>query len=94
MIKRYFIIPTLTLFCLIPVSAQVKKQEPGLKREVTLYNPYKPSLREVKKRSFLPDLNDTVKLKPEFRYDVSTKPFMPSYTISPIKAADLLPDQY
>jgi hypothetical protein len=90
MIKRILTIPA--LFFLIPVRAQVKKPDPGLKREVTLYNPYKPSLPESKKRSFLPDMNDTMKVKPDFRYDVRTEPFLPAYTISPIKAAALLPD--
>jgi hypothetical protein len=92
MIKRNLIIPVLIFFCLLPVSAQVVKQEPGLKREVTLYNPFKPSLHEVKKRSFLPDMNDTMKVKPEFRYEIRTEPFLPAYTISPIRAASLLPD--
>jgi hypothetical protein len=92
MIKINFIIILLSFFCVIPVNAQVKKQETVLKREVTLYNPYKPSLPEVKKRSFLPEMIDTMKVKPEFRYSVSTRPFLPAYTISPIKAAALLPD--
>lgn len=92
MIKRNLIIPALLIFCLLPLSGQVKKQETVLKREVTLYNPYKPSLTEIKKRSFLPDMTDTVKVKPVFQYTVSAKPFQPVYTISPIKAATLLPD--
>jgi len=92
MIKRNLIVPVFILFSLLPVSAQVKKQETGLKREVTLYNPYKPSLPEFKKRSFLPDINDTSKVRPDFRYDINTTPFLPNYTISPIKAAALLPD--
>jgi hypothetical protein len=92
MIKRNLIIPFLLILSLLPVSAQVKKQDTGLKREVTLYNPYKPSLPESKKRSFLPDMNDTSKVRPEFRYEVKTSPFLPEYTISPIKAAALLPD--
>ena len=92
MIKRNLIIPVLILFCLVPVSAQVKKQETELKKQVTLHNPYKPAPPEVKKRSFLPDMNDTMKVRPYFRYDIRTKPFLPSYTISPIKAAALLPD--
>jgi hypothetical protein len=93
MTKRNLIISAFIIFCLLPVSAQVKKQEPTvLKREVTLYNPYKPSLPESKKRSYLPDMIDTMKVKTEFQYNVSTIPFMPSYTISPIKAAALLPD--
>lgn len=91
MIKRKLIIPFLLILS-VPVSAQVKKQDTGLKREVTLYNPYKPSLPESSKRSFLPDMNDTSKVRPEFRYEVRTTPFLPEYTISPIKAAALLPD--
>jgi len=92
MIKKKIISTAFILFCLLPLYAQVKKQESGLKREVTLYNPYKPSLPDSKKRSFLPDMNDTLKVKPDFRYDVNTKQFMPVYLISPIKAAALLPD--
>src|SRR5664279_1803667 len=92
MIKRNLIIFSLLILSLLPVSAQVKKQDAGLKREVTLYNPYKPTLPESKKRSFLPDMNDTSKVRPEFRYEVNTTPFLPEYTISPIKAASLLPD--
>jgi hypothetical protein len=96
-IKEYMIKATLSLTLLLilsagPAGAQAKKQENVLKREVTLYNPYKPSLSVVKKMSFLPDMTDTVKLKPEFHYVVSAKPFQPEYTISPIKAAALLPD--
>lgn len=92
MTKRNFIITAFIIFSLLPVTAQVKKQDSGMKREVTLYNPYRPSLPETKKKSFLPDMKDTMKVKPDFRYDIRTKPFLPVYTISPIKAASLLPD--
>ena len=92
MIKRNLIISAFVLFSLLPVNAQVTKQETGLKREVTLYNPYKPSLPEVKKRSFLPDMNDTMKVRPEFLYEIRTKPFLPAYTLKPIKAVSLVPD--
>ena len=68
------------------------KQEAGMKREITLYNPYKPSLPDVVKKSFLPDMTDTAKVRTEFKYEVNTKPFMPPYTISPIKAATMVPD--
>ncbi len=92
MTKRYYLIQFFILFCFLPVTAQVNKQESGLKREVTLYNPYKPSLSEIKKMSFLPDMNDTMKVIQKFHYDITTKPFQPVYNISPIKAAKLLPD--
>jgi hypothetical protein len=91
MIKQTIIILELIIFCL-SVSGQVKKQDAGLKREVTLYNPYKPTLAESKKKSFLPDMNDTLKVRPSFSYDIKTEPYLPAYTISPIKAAALLPD--
>jgi hypothetical protein len=83
----------LLILAVFQTEAQVKKEETTLKREVTLYNPYKPTLTEVKKISFLPEMNDTVKVKPQFNYVVTAKPFQPSYTISPIKAAVLQPDQ-
>ncbi len=92
MIKRYFVVPALLTLCVLHVDAQVGTQEPGLKREVTLYNPYKPSLPDVIKRSFLPDMNDTTKVRPTFNYVVRTEPFMPEYTVSPIRAASLLPE--
>ena len=91
MIKRNLIILSIIIFSL-SATAQVKKQETGLKREVTLYNPYKPSLPDSKKRSFLPEISDTSKIRPDFHYDVRTTPFLPEYAISPIKAAALLPD--
>ena len=92
MINRNIIIAVLLIFSLLPVNAQVKKQDSGLKREVTLYNPYKPSLPDSKKRSFLPEINDTSKIRPSFHYDVNSTPFLPDYSISTIKAAALLPD--
>lgn len=88
--KRILIIKLLILLILVPVSAQTGQQD--LKREVTLYNPYKPSLSPAKKRSFFPDMNDTLRINPGFKYDVTIKPFMPEYPISPIKAASLVPD--
>ncbi len=92
MIKNYITILSLLTWFLIPVAAQVDTKDPVLKREVTLYNPYKPSLPDVKKRSYLPEVNDTVSFTPDFTYEINTTPFSPVYTISPIKSAALLSD--
>jgi hypothetical protein len=92
MIKRNLILQFLIILSFVPLNAQVKKQEAGLKREVTLYNPYKPSLPESKKKSFLPDMSDTTKVKPDFHYEIKSTAFLPEYTISQIKAASLLSD--
>ena len=80
-----FIIP-FTLF------AQSVNNGTQLKREVTLYNPFIPTLQEAGKRSFLPDMTDTSQITPDFRYNITPKIFLPVYAISPIKAASLLPD--
>lgn len=90
MIKRTLIISLLSFLVFIPGFPQNKQED--LKREVTLYNPYKPSLPDVKKRSFLPDATDTSRVKPDFKYNINTSPYTPEYDISPIKAASLQPD--
>ncbi len=92
MTKAYPAVAVLLLLSLSQAKGQADKQNPDLKREVTLYNPYKPSLSVMRKMSFLPDMSDTAKVKPQFHYVVSAKPFQPEYNISPIKAAALLPD--
>lgn len=89
-IKRIIFIMLLLFLVIIPVSAQAGQQD--LEREVTLYNPYKPSLSLVQKRSYLPDMTDTAGIKPDFTYQIKTKPYYPEYTISQIRAASLLPD--
>jgi hypothetical protein len=100
MSKKYDIISTtkvtaiiiLAQVLLFPVQAQVKKAGTELKREVTLYNPYKPSLIDVRKKSFLPEIIDTARITPSFSYQVTSKPYSPTFTISPIKPASLLSD--
>jgi hypothetical protein len=93
MMKKYIIITALIFLFALPVVSQKKLQENVLKREVTLYNPYKPSLPDVLKKSFLPDMTDTSKVRPDFKYVIKPAPFTPGYFISPVKPASLLPDQ-
>jgi hypothetical protein len=88
--KRIILLLSLVPLIVIQVSAQEKKED--LKREVTLYNPYIPSLSDFKKKSFLPVISDTSKMNPDFSYKVNTSAYHPEYPISPIKAASLLPD--
>ena len=86
--KRFLI--NISLIIMFAVSGLA--QEQNLKREVTLYNPYIPSLSDFRKKSFLPAITDTVNVKPEFTYTVTTNPYSPEYSIIPIKAASLVPD--
>ena len=92
MMKKTIITILIISLVILNVHAQKNQKETVLKREVTLYNPYKPSLQDVAKKSFLPDMNDSVTVKPVFKYDIQPEPFVPTYTVSPIKPASLLPD--
>ena len=67
-------------------------QDETIKRSVTLYNPYKPSLQEATKRAILPAVEDTTRVKVYFKYDFVPGTFTPEYKVSPIKSAALSPD--
>jgi hypothetical protein len=92
MLKKSLIIIVLLNLMLISLKAQVSREDEELKREITLYNPYKPSLPAVRKRSFLPNMNDTAKVNLVINYDIRPSKFAPVYTIRPIRSAALLPD--
>jgi hypothetical protein len=87
MIKKTIII----IFELVIILFAAEAQE-DLKREVTLYNPYRPTLADARKQSFLPEIIDTASVNPVFSYQVVSKAFTPTYPISPIKSASLLSD--
>ncbi len=82
----------LNIFLLLLITVDLFSQEQDLKREVTLYNPFIPSLSDFRKKSFLPVIRDTSSVRPEFTYTVNTNPYSPEYTINPIKAAAIVPD--
>ncbi len=90
--KRYFVFLGLACLTFLPALSQQDQQGAQLKREITLYNPYKPSLQEVEKKSFLPLIDDTVTFTPDFTYEINTTAFSPDYSITPLKAATLHPD--
>lgn len=77
---------------LLSVFATGQTQEDTIKRSVTLYNPYIPSLQEATKRALLPLAADTAKVDVVFSYDFTPGTFIPEYNISPIKSAVLSPD--
>ena len=89
--KRFLTITFLLVLAQAYTFAQ--DDQTGPKREVTLYNVYKPTLGESKKRGFFPSLDDTIMTSaPDVVYDVETKPFFPEFKITPLKAATLEPD--
>ena len=86
--KPYIILAAL----LLTLAASGQTEEATIKRSVTLYNPYKPTLQDATKRAVLPAADDTTKVRIDFNYDFVPGTFVPEYKISPIKAAALSPD--
>jgi hypothetical protein len=77
---------------MISLLAAGQTEEETIKRSVTLYNPYKPSLQEATKKALLPTADDTTTVNLSFRYDFTPGSFVPEYTVAPIKSAVISPD--
>ena len=80
------------LLLIFPAGVDAQRGQEDIRREVTMYNPFKPSLNKAIKMNFSPEISDTTVSVPEFLYTISAKPFMPEYEIKTISAARLEPD--
>ena len=77
---------------MLSAVATAQTEEETIRRSVTLYNPYKPSLQEAAKRAILPEVDDTTTVAILFDYDFTPGSFVPEYAVSPIKSAVLSPE--
>jgi len=87
---RSYIIFAALLFPLT-LSGQTTQEE-TIKRSVTLYNPYKPTLQQATKRAILPETEDTTTVRVDFKYSFTPGRFAPVYKVAPIKSAALSPE--
>ncbi len=81
-------------FCLLPpLSAQEK-----IEKEVRVVKPYEPTLSGASKILVSPEMDDTVKMIPDFNYRIYPQPLLLRHEVRPIQAAriesDLLPELY
>ncbi|MBS0011810.1 MAG: hypothetical protein KFF49_10400 [Bacteroidales bacterium] len=90
--KKSLFIYIFLLMIIFPAAMMAQRGQEDIRREVTLYNPFKPSLNKASKLSFFPEISDTSLIAPEFNYTISAKPFMPEYEIRTISPARLEPD--
>ncbi len=74
-----------------PGYGQTRGQE-TINREIKLYNPFKPTLQDVNKRLFFPQMLDSVGQRKEVDYSITPGTFAPRYKVSEIKAATIDPD--
>jgi len=96
-LKKYHMIKKIIILTigltLVPLINSVAQQTgTAIQREVRLFNPYKPTLSEAEKKSFMPDMKDTSVIRPVFTYSVSPPAFTPVYTITSIRPAIIAPD--
>ena len=74
------------------VLLTAQTEDETIRRSVTLYNPYKPTLQQADKRALLPEIDDTTTVPIRFSYDFTPGSFVPEYEVSPIKSAVLSPE--
>jgi hypothetical protein len=75
----------ITLIMSIPCFAQE-----GIDKEIIVVKPYVPTLSDAQKINILPEIIDTVSVKPHFNYVIQPKKFETGYELRPIKAARLV----
>lgn len=88
MIRKIFIyihILGFLIFGFKSLNAQEK-----LVKEVKVVKPYEPTISDAYKLTHLPRITDTVKIIPEIKYILQTKPMNVGYTITPIKPAKMV----
>ncbi|MDR0815460.1 MAG: hypothetical protein LBN37_06895 [Bacteroidales bacterium] len=86
--KQFFITGVLIL----TATAALHAQEPdNLNKELILVRPYEPSVVDAQKISPLPDLNDTARVKPTFKYTIKSRRIDTHPDITPITPAKLQP---
>lgn len=62
------------VFLLLTATGTAQTGDETIRRSVTLYNPYKPTLQEATKRTLLPAADDTTTVSISFDYDFTPVP--------------------
>lgn len=69
------------------VFAQEEKQ---LQKEVLVVRPYEPTISDAFKINILPEIADTIKVKPNFLYNIVPRPLIKSFAPKPVTAAKMV----
>lgn len=77
---KYYI---MAVVMLITATAAAQTEDENIKRTVTLYNPYKPTLHEAVKRTLLPSDDDTTTVDIRFSYDFTLVHSFPNTRSAP-----------
>ncbi|MDR2847577.1 MAG: hypothetical protein LBV39_00575 [Bacteroidales bacterium] len=85
--KQFFI----TGILILTATALHAQETDNLNKELILVRPYEPSVVDAQKISPLPDLNDTARVKPTFKYTIKSRRIDTHPDVTPITPAKLQP---
>jgi hypothetical protein len=86
---------SITVFALLATTAgysQVKdtaNSDPNLSKVVHVVTEYEPSISDANRINSLPQVDDTLAVKPAFNYTIASKPIHPDFELTPINAAKM-----
>lgn len=63
--------------------------DPNLQKTVHIVTEYEPSISDANRINNLPQLEDTLTVKPTFKYSIVSKPIHPIFEVTPINAAKM-----
>lgn len=78
------------LVLLLLISTNVLFAQEKLVKEVQVVKPYEPTISDAFKITHLPKITDTVKIVPQIKYLLHTKPMKVKYDVEPIKPAKMV----
>lgn len=81
----------LLLLVILLCNQAIKAQGQDLKKEVQVVRPYEPSISDAYKINLQPNIDDTIRVNPNFKYSILQRPINTYFTPSPISAARMLP---
>ena len=84
-----------TFLALLLVSTAFTQQkdssnaDPNLSKVVHVVTEYEPSISDANRMQNLPQVDDTLAVKPSFKYSIISKPIHPVFELTPINAAKM-----
>lgn len=89
MTQRYFISLTLVLTVLpgFIFSARGQKDTTRLNQQVEVVKAYKPTVSGATRINLLPEINDTVRFRPDLNYGTGSHPIGSGFQVSSLKAS-------
>lgn len=89
-IAKYITSALILSLSLLGINTNLFGQEDKLNKEVQVVRPYEPSISDAFKINLLPKIDDTLKLTPNLNYNITQRPIITNFAITPITPARML----